>query len=77
MLENEKTVDPRVLTKLRERLGVEQEEVSDEELIEMTTGTTSRAFVDLDLALSDFKTAVKTAISDDWRRLRRFFRRDA
>lgn len=76
-MKNKEHIDQRVLAKLRKRTGIEQEDMGDEELIAMTTDTGLRAFIDLDIAFSDLKMAVKQVISNDWQRMRRFFQRGA
>ena len=76
-MENGKKIDPRVVEALREWIGPAGADVTDEQLLANTDGSFLRARLDLSIAVSDVKTAIKTAVVDDWRRLRQFFRLDA
>ena len=62
--------DPRVLARLREWVGADASEMSDEQLLEITSGSLFRAGLDLELAASDMAQSIKAAIAEDWRRLR-------
>ena len=63
--------DPRVIIRLREWIGTEaSQEMSDEQILEITSGSLFRAGLDLELAVSDMAQSIKAAIAEDWRRLR-------
>jgi hypothetical protein len=47
----------RLISGLRQRIGVTEDIVSDEELLEKTKNTLSRAIVDLEIATADFAKA--------------------
>ena len=65
-----KPTDPRVLARLREWVGADASEMSDEQLLEITSGSLFRAGLDLELAAADMAQSIKAAIAEDWRRLR-------
>ena len=71
---SEKThTDPRVIIRLREWIGTEDsQEMSDEQILEITSGSLFRAGLDVELAVSDMVQSIKAAIAEDWRRLREF-----